>query len=97
MKKSVLIPLRDRVVIKPMDPEDISPGGIIIPPTAHEKSQRGEVVAVGTGGFTDSGAIIKPMVMPGDKVLFTKYAGAEIKDVDSNLIIMREADILAII
>jgi len=90
-------PLSDRVVVKPLNPEEQKKGGIIIPDTAKEKPQEGEVVAVGPGRVTDSGNLIKMEVKVGDRVLFGKYAGTEVTIDDEEYLIMRESDILAIV
>jgi chaperonin GroES len=90
-------PLADRVVVKPSDAEEKVKGGIIIPDTAKEKPQQGEVVAVGPGKISDAGSLIKMEVKVGDKVLYGKYSGTEVTVDDQELLIMRESDILAII
>ncbi|PIP19053.1 MAG: co-chaperone GroES [Candidatus Omnitrophica bacterium CG08_land_8_20_14_0_20_41_16] len=91
-------PLGDRVVVKPLEAEAKSKGGIVIPDTAKEKPQEGKVVAVGKGKVLDSGSIQAPEVKAGDKVLYGKYSGNEITTKDGEeLLIMREEDILAII
>ncbi|MEX0607094.1 MAG: co-chaperone GroES [Halofilum sp. (in: g-proteobacteria)] len=89
-------PLHDRVVIKRVEEERTSSGGIVIPDTAAEKPQRGEVVAVGKGKPTDDGGVRAPEVKVGDKVLFGKYAGTEIKVEDEDCLVMREDDIVAV-
>lgn len=88
-------PLADRVVVKVIDPEEQVKGGIIIPDTAKEKPQEGEVVAVGPGKVSDSGAKISLEVKSGDRVLFGKYSGTEVTVDGQELLIMRESDILA--
>ncbi len=88
-------PLGDRVVIKPITGEEISRGGILLPDTAKEKPQEGEVIAVGPGRMTDDGKRIAMEVVKGERVLFSKYAGAEVKDGDQEYVILREGDILA--
>jgi chaperonin GroES len=90
-------PLHDRVAIKPMPQEDKTAGGIIIPDTAKEKPMRGEVVAVGSGGKTDSGTVIPLDVKIGDIVLFGKWGGTEVKINGQEIVIMKESDILAIV
>ncbi len=91
-------PLGDRVVIKPLEAEAKTKGGIVIPDTAKEKPQEGKVVAVGKGKVLDSGTVQPPEVKVGDKVLYGKYSGNEITTKDGEeLLIMREEDILAII
>ncbi len=90
-----LQPLDDRVVIKPIEREEVSKGGIILPDTAKEKPQEGEVIAVGPGKLTEAGDRVPMSVRVGDKVLYAKYAGTEIKVNDEEVIIVRESDILA--
>jgi len=90
-----LQPLDDRVVIKPIEREEVSKGGIILPDTAKEKPQEGEVIAVGPGKLTETGDRVPMSVRVGDKVLYAKYAGTEIKVNDEEVIIVRESDILA--
>jgi len=90
-------PLHDRVVIKRLEEEQKTAGGIVIPDNAKEKPMRGEVVAVGIGKILDSGDVRALDVKVGDKVLFGKYAGTEIKLGDQDLVVMREEDILGVI
>jgi chaperonin GroES len=90
-------PLGDRVLVKPLDPSETKKGGIIIPDTAKEKPQEGEIVALGTGKRDDDGKKIEFTVKKGDKVLISKYGGTEIKIEGDNYLIMREDDILGII
>ncbi len=91
-----LVPLGDRIVVRPLeDDEETTGGGIIIPDTAKEKPQEGEIVAVGPGKLLDSGERQAPSVAVGDKVLYGKYAGTEIKYGGEDLLIVREDDILA--
>jgi chaperonin GroES len=90
-------PLADRVVIKPSEAEEKSRGGIILPDTAKEKPVVGEVVAVGPGKVTDDGKTVKPEVKVGDKVLYGKYSGTEVTIEGEEFLIMREADIFAIV
>jgi chaperonin GroES len=91
-------PLGDRVVIKPLEAESKTKGGILLPDTAKEKPQEGKVVAVGKGKTLDNGSVATPEVKVGDKVLYGKYSGNEITTKDGEeLLIMREDDILAII
>lgn len=93
-----LQPLGDRVVIKPLAAENKTKGGIVLPDTAKEKPQEGEVVAVGKGKVLDNGTFHAPEVKAGDKVLYGKYSGNEITTKEGEeLLIMREEDILAII
>jgi chaperonin GroES len=91
-----LRPLQDRIIVKRLEEESKTAGGIFIPETAKEKPQKGEVVAVGNGKKTEDGKIIPIDVKKGDKVLFGKYAGTEIKVDGQELLIMREDDILGI-
>ena len=91
-----LQPLHDRVVIKRMEEERMSAGGIVIPDTATEKPIRGEVIAVGEGKPLDNGQTRAPKVKAGDKVLFGKYSGTEVKLSGTEYLVVREDDILAI-
>ena len=90
-------PLQDRVIVKRLAEEEKTKGGIFIPDTAKEKPQQGEVVAVGKGKVADDGKLIKLDVQKGDRILFSKYAGTEVKIEDEDHLIMREDDILGII
>ncbi len=90
-------PLSDRVLVKPLEEKEVKKGGIIIPDTAKEKPQEGEVVALGTGKLDESGKKIEFTVKKGDKVLISKYGGTEIKIDGDNYLIMREDDILGIL
>jgi len=91
-------PLGDRVVVKPLEAESKTKGGIVLPDTAKEKPQEGKIVAVGKGKVLDSGSIQPMEVKVGDKILYGKYSGNEITTKDGEeLLIMREEDILAII
>ncbi|MCP4408158.1 MAG: co-chaperone GroES [Gammaproteobacteria bacterium] len=90
-------PLHDRVVIKRMEEERTSPGGIVIPDSATEKPIKGEVLAVGNGKITDNGELRALDVKVGDRVLFGKYSGTEIKMGGDDLVVMREDDIMAVI
>ncbi|NJB69092.1 chaperonin GroES [Desulfobaculum xiamenense] len=92
-----LKPLNDRVLVKRLESEEVSAGGIIIPDTAKEKPMKGKIVAAGPGKADDSGKIIPMTVKEGDAVLFNKYAGTEIKIDGVEHLVMREDDILAII
>jgi len=92
-----LTPLFDRVIVKPIDQAETVKGGIIIPDTAKEKPQQGEVIAVGPGRRNDKGEHIKPDVKKGDKVLFGKYAATEYTINDEKLFVMKEEDIIAIV
>ena len=91
-----LQPLADRLVVKPMAKEEVTKGGIFLPDTAKEKPQEGEVVAVGPGRMTDDGKRIAIDLKVGDRVIYSKYGGSEIKIDDVEMIILRESDILAI-
>ena len=90
-------PLYDRVVIKRMDEEKLSAGGIVIPDSATEKPIKGEVIAVGTGKVLDNGQLRAPQVKVGDKVLFGKYSGTEVKLDGTDLLVVKEDDIFAIL
>ncbi|EGJ48465.1 co-chaperone GroES [Desulfocurvibacter africanus] len=92
-----LKPLHDRVLVKRLESEEVTKGGIIIPDSAKEKPIKGEVIAVGPGKTSDKGEKIKMNVEKGNKVLFNKYAGTEIKVDGDEFLVMREDDILAII
>ena len=91
-----LRPLGDRVVIRPLAREEVTKSGIVLPDTAKEKPQQGEVLAVGPGRVLDSGDRINMDVKSGDRVLFAKYAGTEFKLEDEDLLILSEKDILAV-
>ncbi len=90
-------PLHDRVIIKRMEEERTTPGGIVIPDTAAEKPIRGEVIAVGKGKILENGEVRPLDVKPGDKVLFGKYSGTEVKVEGEELLVMREEDVMAVI
>jgi chaperonin GroES len=90
-----LQPLADRLVVKPSQKEEKTKGGIYLPDTAKEKPQEGEVVAVGPGKLTEEGKRIPMDLKVGDKVIYSKYGGSEIKIDDVEMIILRESDILA--
>jgi chaperonin GroES len=92
-----LTPLGDRVVVKPLQRDEVTKSGIVLPDTAKEKPQRGEVVAVGRGRLTDSGERLPMDVTAGDQVLFAKYAGTEFKLDEQEFLILSEKDILAIV
>jgi len=92
-----LKPLGDRLVIKPLEGEEVTPSGIVLPETAKEKPQKGEVLSVGPGARDEDGKRIAMDVKAGDKVLFAKYAGTEIKIDGEKLLILRESDVLAIV
>jgi chaperonin GroES len=97
MAKTSFRPLHDRVVVQRIDAEEKTKGGIIIPDTAKEKPQEGKVVAVGPGGRDESGQLIKPDVKVGDRVLFGKWSGTEVKIDGEELLIMKESDIMGVI
>jgi len=90
-------PLHDRVIVKRMEEERTSPGGIVIPDSAAEKPVRGEVIAAGNGKILESGDVRPLDVKIGDKVLFGKYSGTEVKVDGDDLLVMREEDIVAVI
>jgi chaperonin GroES len=92
----VLKPLGDRVVVKVIEEEEKTPGGIVLPDTAKEKPTVGEIIAVGTGRVLDNGQKLAPEVKVGDKVVFSRYGGTEVKIDNQEYLIMRESDILAI-
>jgi chaperonin GroES len=91
-----LRPLGDRVVIKPLEREEVTKSGLVLPDTAKEKPQQGEVLAVGPGRVLDSGERITLELKEGDRVLFAKYAGTEFKHEDTELLILSEKDVLAL-
>lgn len=90
-------PLHDRVIIKRMEEEKTSPGGIVIPDSAAEKPIKGEVMAVGNGKILDSGEIRALDLKVGDKVLFGKYGGTEVRVDGEDLLVMREDDVMAVL
>ena len=90
-------PLGDRVLVQTIEEKEVKKGGIIIPDTAKEKPQEGEVLAVGPGARDESGKRIEPDVKVGDKILFGKWSGTEVKIDGEDLIIMKESDILGIV
>ena len=90
-------PLQDRVVVRRIQEEEKTPGGIIIPDTAKEKPSEGEVIAVGPGARNDKGDIVPVEVKAGDRVLFGKWSGTEVKIDGQELLIMKESDIMGII
>jgi chaperonin GroES len=93
----VIRPLGERVVVKPLPSEERTKSGIVLPDSAKEKPQEGEVVAVGSGKILETGQRVPIDLKPGDKILFSKYAGNEVKIDDVEYLIMREADILGVI
>ena len=90
-------PLHDRVVVRRLDAEEKTTGGIIIPDTAKEKPMEGEIVAAGPGARNEAGALVALEVKAGDRVLFSKWSGAEVKIDGEELLIMKESDILGIL
>jgi len=97
MAKSNFRPLHDRVVVRRLESEEKTKGGIIIPDTAKEKPQEGEIIAVGSGARDESGKLVPLDVKKGDKVLFGKWSGTEVKLNGEDLLIMKESDIMGII
>jgi chaperonin GroES len=97
MAKTKFRPLHDRVVVKRVDAGEKSKGGIIIPDTAKEKPQEGEVVAVGPGGRDENGKLIPMDLKAGDRVLFGKWSGTEVKLDGEELLIMKESDVMGVI
>lgn len=93
--KTKLSPLGDRIVVKPIELEEVTKGGIILPDTAKEKPQEGEIVVVGPGKLTDDGTRIAMDVKVGDKVIYAKYAGTDVEIDNEKLLIMHESDIMA--
>jgi chaperonin GroES len=95
---ATLKPLGDRLVIKPIEQEETTAGGILLPETAKEKPQEGEVIAAGPGKLDDNGSRVAMEVKVGDRVLYAKYAGTEIKlEGDEKVLILKETDVLALI
>ncbi len=92
-----LTPLGDRVIVKPKAPEEVTKGGIILPDTAQEKPMEGEIIAVGSGKTDDAGKKVAMDLKVGDKVLYGKYSGTEVKLNDEEFLIMRESDVYAVI
>jgi chaperonin GroES len=92
-----LRPLGDRVVVKPLAREEVTRSGIVLPDTAKEKPQQGEVLAVGPGRTLETGERVVPEVKTGDRVLFARYSGTEFKLEQDELLILRESDVLAIV
>lgn len=90
-------PLGDKIVVKRMDADETTEGGIVLPDSAREKPQQGRVLSVGAGRLLEDGSRAKPQVDEGDRVLFTSYAGTEVKVDDGELLIMTESDILAVL
>ena len=90
-------PLHDRVLVRRIEAEAKTAGGIIIPDTAQEKPQEGEIVAIGTGTRADDGVVMPLDVKPGDRILFGKWSGSEVKLDGEDLLIMKESDVLGVI
>jgi chaperonin GroES len=97
MAKTIFRPLHDRVVVRRIEAEEKTAGGIIIPDTAKEKPQQGQVVAVGPGGRDDNGKLTPIDLKSGDKVLFGKWSGTEVKLDGEELLIMKESDIMGVL
>src|SRR5438067_7662600 len=97
MAKTKFRPLHDRVVVKRIDAESKTAGGIIIPDTAQEKPQEGEIVSVGSGARSEDGTVTPLDVKAGDRILFGKWSGSEVRLDGEDLLIMKEADILGIV
>ena len=97
MAKTKFRPLHDRVVVKRVEAEEKSKGGIIIPDTAKEKPQEGEVVAVGPGGRDENGKLVPMDLKTGDRVLFGKWSGTEVKLDGEDLLIMKESDVMGVV
>ena len=97
MSKTSFRPLHDRVVVKRIDAEEKTKGGIIIPDSAKEKPSQGQVVAVGPGGRDEAGKLIPIDIKVGDKVLFGKWSGTEVKLDGTDLLIMKESDIMGVL
>ena len=97
MAKLKFRPLHDRVVVKRIDAEEKTKGGIIIPDTAKEKPQEGKIIAVGPGGRDDSGKLTPLDVKAGDRVLFGKWSGTEVKIDGDELLIMKESDVMGVV
>jgi chaperonin GroES len=92
-----LEPLEDRVVVEPMEAEQVTRGGIVLPDTAKEKPQKGKVIAVGPGRILDNGKRVAPAVKKGDTVVYAKYGGTEIEIDRKDYMILRESDLLAVL
>ncbi|MER9757986.1 co-chaperone GroES [Mesorhizobium sp. M0166] len=97
MAKSNFRPLHDRVVVRRVESEAKTPGGIIIPDTAKEKPQEGEIIAIGSGARDEVGKLVPLDVKAGDRILFGKWSGTEVKLNGEDLLIMKEADIMGVI
>ena len=97
LTKVKIQPLGDRVLVQPIEQKEVKKGGIIIPDTAKEKPQEGKIIAAGKGKLTDEGKVIPMDVKPGDRVLYGKYSGSEIKLDGEDYLIMHQEDILGIL
>lgn len=97
MAKQTIVPLFDNVLIKPLEGEDRLPSGIVLPDSAKEKPQMGEVMAVGEGGVDEKGNIVKMIVKVGDKVMYKKWGGQEVKVEGKEWMIVEQKDILAVV
>jgi chaperonin GroES len=97
MAKSKFRPLHDRVVVRRVDSEEMTRGGIIIPDTAKEKPQEGEIIAVGSGARDEAGKLVPLDVKAGDRILFGKWSGTEVKIDGQDLLIMKESDIMGVL
>ena len=93
----MLKPLADRIVAKPIEAEERTKGGIVLPDTAKERPQEGEVIAVGPGKTLDNGAQVPMEVKPGDKIIYSKYGGTEVKLGGEEYVILRQDDVLSIV
>lgn len=93
----MLKPINDKVVLKRMKEEEKTKGGIVLPDTAQEKPTKGEVIAVGPGKLLDSGNRVPPQIKRGDKVIYSKYAGTEVKLNGNEYVILDESDVLAVV
>lgn len=92
----MLKPLGDRIVVKPTEAEEVTKGGIVLPDTAKERPREGEVIAVGTGKYMETGAQVPMEVKVGDKVIYSRYGGTEVKIGGEEYVILRQDDVLAI-
>ncbi len=92
-----LKPIGDKIIVEVLDAEERTKGGIVLPDTAQEKPQQGKVIAVGSGKTLSNGKIVPPSVKPGDRIIFGKYSGNEVKLDESEYLIVNEEDILAIV
>jgi len=93
----LLKPLADRIVVKPTAAEEVTKGGIVLPDTAKERPQEGEVIATGSGKTLDSGVLVPMDVKVGDKIIYSKYGGTEVKISGNEYVILRQDDVLAVV